>query len=232
MISYDVPYQSALQKDPDMILLIGGEKGGTGKTTVATNLAALRAAAGVDVLLVDTDRQGTAAAWCQLRADHPALPQVPCVQLFGKTVQTGLRDLARRYPEILIDAGGRDAVELRSALVVADCVYIPIQPSQYDLWTLEHMQELVVAAQGFNPTLDGLCPPDAGLHASPGRRYGRGPDRPWRGLEPLQLAHPMLAERQAWRRSARSGQAVTELARPDPKASTELRLLYGAIYHD
>ena len=33
------------------------------------------------------------------------------------------------------------------------CVYIPIQPSQYDLWTLEHMQELVVAAQGFNPAL-------------------------------------------------------------------------------
>ena len=51
------------------------------------------------------------------------------------------------------------------------------------------------------------------------------------GLEPLQLARPMLAERQAWRRSARTGQAVTELARPDPKASTELRLLYGAIYH-
>jgi hypothetical protein len=42
----------------------------------------------------------------------------------------------------------------------------------------------------------------------------------------------MLAERQAWRRSARTGQAVTELVRPDPKASTELRLLYGAIYHD
>ena len=38
-----------------MIILIGGEKGGTGKTTIATNLAALRAMAGRDVLLVDTD---------------------------------------------------------------------------------------------------------------------------------------------------------------------------------
>ena len=116
-----------------MILLIGGEKGGTGKTTVATNLAALRAAAGGDVLLVDTDRQGTAAAWCQLRVEHPRLPPVPCVHLFGKTVQTGIRDLAGRYHEVIIDAGGRDEVELRSALVVADAVYIPIQPSQYDL---------------------------------------------------------------------------------------------------
>ena len=129
-----------------MILLLGGEKGGTGKTTIATNLAALRAAAGYDVLLIDTDRQGTAAAWCQVRAEDPRLPRIACVQLFGKNVQTGLRDLAGRYREVIIDAGGRDAVELRSALVGADCVYIPIQPSQYDVWTLEHMQELVVTA--------------------------------------------------------------------------------------
>ena len=38
-----------------MIILIGGEKGGTGKTTIATNLSAMRALAGRDVLLVDTD---------------------------------------------------------------------------------------------------------------------------------------------------------------------------------
>jgi chromosome partitioning protein len=213
-----------------MILLIGGEKGGTGKTTVATNLAALRAAAGADVLLVDTDRQGTAAAWCQLRAERPDLPPVPCVQLFGKTVQTGIRDLASRYHEILIDAGGRDAVELRSALVVADCVYIPIQPSQYDLWTLEHMQELVVAAQGFNPALEAFVLLTR-VSTHPLVADTADAQQALDGLAPLQLARPMLAERQAWRRSARTGQAVTELARPDPKASTELRLLYGAIYH-
>jgi chromosome partitioning protein len=231
MISYDVFHPSALQKDPGMIVLIGGDKGGTGKTTVATNLAALRAAAGMDVLLVDTDRQGTAAAWCQLRADHAALSPVPCVQLFGKTVQTGIRDLAGRYREILIDAGGRDAVELRSALVVADCVYIPIQPSQYDLWTLEHMQELVVAAQGFNPTLAAFVLLTR-VSTHPLVADTADARQALEGLEPLQLARPMLAERQAWRRSARTGQAVTELARPDPKAATELRLLYGAIYHD
>jgi chromosome partitioning protein len=214
-----------------MIVLIGGEKGGTGKTTVATNLAALRAAAGYDVLLVDTDRQGTAAAWGQLRAEHPALPQVTCIHLFGKTVQTGVRDLARRYPEVIIDAGGRDAVELRSALVVADCVYIPIQPSQYDLWTLEHMQELVVAAQGFNPTLEAFVLLTR-VSTHPLVADTAEAQHALEGLAPLQLARPMLAERQAWRRSARSGQAVTELVRPDSKASTELRLLYEAIYHD
>jgi chromosome partitioning protein len=198
---------------------------------VVTNLAALRATAGADVLLVDTDRQGTAAAWCQLRAEHADLPPVPCVQLFGKTVQTGIRDLVRRYPEVIIDAGGRDAVELRSALVVADCVYIPIQPSQYDLWTLEHMQELVVAARWFNPLLEAFVLLTR-VYTHPLVADTADAQQALEGLAPLQLAHPILAERQAWRRSARTGQAVTELVRPDPKASTELRLLYGVIYHD
>ncbi len=50
-----------------MVILIGGEKGGTGKTTIATNLAALRALAGHDVLLVDTDSQGSASYWASSR---------------------------------------------------------------------------------------------------------------------------------------------------------------------
>jgi chromosome partitioning protein len=214
-----------------MILLLGGEKGGTGKTTIATNLAALRAAAGYDVLLIDTDRQGTAAAWCQIRAEDPRLSRITCVQLFGKNVQTGLRDLAGRYREVIIDAGGRDAVELRSALVGADRVYIPIQPSQYDVWTLEHMQELVVTAHGFNPTLAAFVLLTR-VSTHPLITDAAEAQRALAGLEPLQMAPCTIAERQAFRRSARYGQAVTELERPDSKAATEIRLLYGAIYHD
>ena len=213
-----------------MIVLIGGEKGGTGKTTVATNLAALRAAAGYDVLLVDTDRQGTTAAWCQLRQEDPQLAAVACVQLFGNAVQSGVRDLARRYGDIIIDAGGRDALELRSALVVAERLYIPVQPSQYDLWTLEHMHELVVAAQSFNPallpfvllTLASTHPFDADTADA---------KLSLEGLAPLALADTVLYARKAYRRSARLGRAVTELEHSDGKASTELRLLYEEIYH-
>ena len=111
--------------------------------------------------------------------------------------------------------------------MVADVVYILIQPSQYDLWTLEHMQELVVAAQGFNPSLEAFVLLTR-VSTHPLVADTVEAQHALEGLEPLQLARPMLA----WRRSARTGQAVTELARPDPKASTELRLLYGAIYHD
>ena len=136
-----------------MIVLIGGEKGGTGKTTIATNLAALRALAGRDVLLVDTDPQGSAGYWTTSRSEKGIKPRVACIQKFGKGLQEELQDLASRYQDIIIDAGGRDSVELRSAMVVAHKAYVPIQASQFDIWTLAQMNDLIVTAQGFNPNL-------------------------------------------------------------------------------
>jgi chromosome partitioning protein len=76
-----------------MLVLIGGEKGGTGKSTLAINLAAERALAGRDVLLVDTDLQGSASYWAQVRDEVGITPRVACVQKFGKGLQTELKDL-------------------------------------------------------------------------------------------------------------------------------------------
>ena len=140
-----------------MIILIGGEKGGTGKTTLATNLAVLRARARKDVLLIDTDKQQSAATWTQIRGENGTKPSISCVQLFGKGVNNQIPDLAKRYDDIIIDAGGRDSVELRAAMVKADKLFIPFQPSQYDVWTLDHMQELVETSRGFNPDLEAFC---------------------------------------------------------------------------
>ena len=50
-----------------MIVLFGGEKGGSGKTTLATNIAALRISKQKDTLLIDTDRQSTSSFWCSAR---------------------------------------------------------------------------------------------------------------------------------------------------------------------
>lgn len=121
-----------------MIILIGGEKGGTGKTTLVTNLAAMRAINGRDVLIIDTDPQGSANYWAQSRDDEQIKPRVACIQKFGKGLPNEVKDLEHRYQDIIIDAGGRDSVELRSASVATQKVYIPIQPSQFDIWTFGH----------------------------------------------------------------------------------------------
>jgi chromosome partitioning protein len=131
---------------------------------------------------------------------------------------------------VFIDAGGRDSVELRSAMVVAQRVMIPILPSQYDMWTLDHMQELVTAARGFNPLLDALV---VLSRVSPNPLITDAHDAQL-SLEQypaLRLSDTAVCERQAYRRSARQGEAVTELERPDAKASTEMRLLYEEVFH-
>ena len=96
-----------------MIILIGGEKGGTGKTTLATNLSALRAAEQKDVLLVDTDQQSSASYWCGTRDENNIKPRIASVQYFGKGFIAQIKDLSRRYDDVIIDAGGRDSTELR-----------------------------------------------------------------------------------------------------------------------
>ena len=80
-----------------MIVLIGGEKGGTGKTTLATNLAAMRALAGRDVLMIDTDPQGSANYWAQSRDEENITPRVACIQKFGKGLPKEVQDLAHRW---------------------------------------------------------------------------------------------------------------------------------------
>jgi chromosome partitioning protein len=136
-----------------MIILIGGEKGGPGKTTIATNLAAMRTKALFDVLLIDTDKQPTASYWCSLREDNRIEPRVASIQKFDKAVKTETLALKTKYQDIIIDAGGRDSPELRSALLVADKAIFPLRPSQFDLWTLGRLNTLVETASDLNENL-------------------------------------------------------------------------------
>ena len=212
-----------------MILLVGGEKGGTGKTTVAVNLAAMRSRQGRDVLLVDTDPQGSASYWTQVRDEASIAPRVASIQKFGKGVQQELQDLAKRYQDIIIDAGGRDSVELRAALVVANVALIPIQASQFDLWTLDRMDGLVEQARGFNEKLTVKV------------MLSRGPTNPTMNdtkeaaeligdFKNIALAKTVIRDRVSYRRSASAGMGVVEYQPADPRANAEIEALFAEVY--
>ena len=212
-----------------MIVLVGGEKGGTGKTTLSTNLAALRAASGVDVLLVDTDRQGSASFWGATRDEAPGLAAVPCVQVFGKGVARQVGDLAGRYHDLVVDAGGRDSVELRSAMVVADRLFVPVQASQFDVWTLEQMDALVEQVQAINPSLRASVVFNrASTH--PRVREAEEAEALVAEFEHLDLAGVTVRDRIAYRRAAAEGRGVGEVAEPDAKAVAEMAAWYRAAF--
>lgn len=136
-----------------MIVLIGGEKGGTGKSTITTNIAIALVYQDEEVLIVDCDPQCTASKWVNRRnKKFPALPKIYCIEKTGDIFDT-IKDVASRYKHVLIDAGGRDSEELRTAMVACHKIYIPLKASQPDIETSKHMSQLVKLAKGLNNKL-------------------------------------------------------------------------------
>lgn len=212
------------------IIAVVGEKGGTGKSVLATNLAAMRAAAGYDVLLVDTDPQGSASGWQAVRNDNPALARVSCIQKFGKTVNAEVRDLANRYQDIIIDAGGRDSVEMRSALLAVELAILPFQPAQFDLWTVSKMHELLEQASAFNASLRALAVINQAEtnHSTTDYQDAQELISDYPGIELLE--HP-IRKRVAFKRAAAAGMSVAEYdPTPYAKAADEITKLYRAVF--
>lgn len=120
-----------------MVIVIGSQKGGSGKSTLAVNLCVALMPHG-SVLLVDADPQATSSRWCADRRSVSAAKPVQCVQQFGALAEE-LERLASEFAQVIIDPAGRDNVELRSAMTMADLLIVPFRPSQPDLDTLPKM---------------------------------------------------------------------------------------------
>jgi len=212
-----------------MIVLFGGEKGGSGKTTIATNIAAIRTTVSSDVLLIDTDRQSTASFWCGVREDKGITPRVASVQKYDKAVRTEVKELNKKYKDIIIDAGGRDSPELRGALVVCDIAIFPLRPSQFDLWTLGRLNTLVEQATEIN---EGLRAYVVINQASPNPVVKEVEETKEfiQEFENLHIFDSVIRERISFRRAAINGMSVTEFKPEDNKAIEEMMNLYGEIY--
>lgn len=136
-----------------MIILVGGEKGGAGKSCLAQNLAVYLQKKNRDVLLLDADPQGTTTDWIKERDENEDLKNIPSVQASGNIRQV-LKDLSKRYEDIIIDAGGQDSEALRSAMTIATHMLLPFRPKRRDLKTLDHMEQVLKLARSVNPDLN------------------------------------------------------------------------------
>jgi chromosome partitioning protein len=212
-----------------MILVVGGIKGGSGKSTIATNLAVLRSQAGHDVLLVDADEQGSAAEFSEQRSVlHPDRPTFTCVRLAGASVRSELRRLAPRYQDVIIDTGGRDTTSQRAALTVADVMLIPFPPGSFDLWTVRQVSKLIEemhAAHDF----DALAVLNRGEPRGSDNQDALGLLRDATAFRTLDAS---LGSRKAFKTAAGEGLGVVELRPGDPKANREIEDLYQAVYAD
>lgn len=213
-----------------MILLVGGEKGGTGKTTIATNLAVRRLQASGDLLLVDTDKQGSASAWAAIRDGQEPNQRITSVQKFGNTIPKEVMELSKRFKDVVIDAGGRDSIELRAAMTVADRLVIPTQASQFDVWTLGTINDLILQAQALNPKLKAFVAVNR-ASTNPSVTEADEIQELLEDFEQLSLCESIIRDRIAYRKAAKSGLSVVELQPADDKATNEINALYEEVFH-
>jgi chromosome partitioning protein len=215
-----------------MILVVGNEKGGCGKTTIANNLAALAAGDGLDTLLVDADPgQQSAAHWHHIRQEaHPEAPTIRCVSLTSRNIAGELADLGRRYDMVIVDTAPKDSPQFRAGATVADRMIIPVQPEPYDLWTLPTAETIFNRARDFNPKLEAAIVINRLLHQTV--------DSMMRDIAgfiaenvPTFASFPIipLIGRAAYGRAAGDGLAVHEPLRRDARAAQEIRRLYKEV---
>ena len=136
-----------------MIIALLNQKGGVGKTTLATHLAGELAMQGQSIILLDADPQGSALDWTQRRQQNGLRRLFGAVGLARETLHQEAPELARRADHVIIDGPPRIAALARSALLAADLALIPVQPSPYDVWASAEMVALIREAQVFRPAL-------------------------------------------------------------------------------
>ena len=123
------------------VIAVLNSKGGTGKTTIATNLAGCLHKRGHSVLLVDSDPQGTALDWYSAQPDGADLPTV--IGIDRPVLHKSIPQLTRDYVYIVIDGSAKIAENTTSAIRVADLVLIPVRHSGFDLWAVESLVEAI-----------------------------------------------------------------------------------------
>lgn len=133
-----------------MIIGVLNQKGGVGKTTLSVNLAAALSREGERVLLIDADPQGSSLDWAAAREGEPLFS---VVGLPRPSVHKEISQIGQGYDHIIIDGPPRVTDLARSAIMAADMILIPVQPSPYDIWAAEEVVNLIREATVYKENL-------------------------------------------------------------------------------
>lgn len=205
------------------IVSVLNQKGGSGKTTLATNLAQAAHMAGHRTLLVDTDRQASARQWAGARPEGDT-DSVPVVGLDVGPLERSVQTLSRDYKWVFLDGAPNVEALAAAAVKAAQIVLIPVQPSPYDIWAAQEVVEMVKIRQELTGS------PKAAFviaRAIVGTQLAADVSEALAGYG-LPIFRSRTYQRVLYANAAASGRAVVE-AEPQSAAADEIRAIFAEL---
>lgn len=198
------------------VIAVLNQKGGSGKTTIATHLARALQKLDYSVLLVDSDPQGSARDWSAVDEENP----VTVIGIDRPTIDRDLKSVAKK--DFIVIDGAPQASDLAlSAIKAADFVLIPVQPSPYDIWATSDLVDLV--KQRIEVTDGKLQAAFVVSRAIKGTKIGTEISEALLGYE-LPVLETRITQRVIYPTSAATGTTVLDIE-PSSDASKEVNSL-------
>ena len=193
------------------------QKGGAGKSTLASSLAVAAHESGERVCLIDLDPQATLTAWSKTRGES----DIPVVAVSPGKLPAMLNALeAKGATLVIIDTPGAEGAASSAAMGAAQLSVIPSRPTAFDLWASANTRKALKDMRAEYVFLLNQCPP-----AQQNARVAEGVA----ALEAMGgLLSPMVLARVDYQEAARLGWGVTEF-NSGGAAAGEMRALWSSL---
>ena len=213
MLNLSINFKEKVEK---MVISICNEKGGSGKSNIAINMAVKLGLNGDDTLLIDTDPQRTTEVFNIIRTNNQLPLLYNSVAKNGAGLINEIKSLENKYDAIIVDTGGRDSEEMRQALLASNITIIPVIPSDADIAVLNKMIALVNQSRIYNPGLK--------QKVNDLKEYIQD-----KNLENIFLLDSIIYEREAYKNAFTAGKGVLEFCTISDKAYEDFSSFFDEV---